>query len=299
VSTETGAVELRGVTVYDGRAILLDSLDLSLASGQSFAVVGPHSRERSALLRVVAGLRRPTAGQVRVAGWNIFKRPDQVRRAIGFVPDEPGLADRLTPHEHLALVASLRGLSAADGRSAAEAMLELVDLTQFANLAVATLSRGQQRRLAMALALVHDPPIILLDEPFDGVDETGRAEIASVLLELRAMAKTLLIATQSPNDVADVCDIVAPIEAGRLTRLSRSDPTSLVWIEVVSDVGAALRFLREQPGVADIRSDGSFVTFSGVSTAEERSGFLEALVRGGIHVSGFGTTAAPAGGAAA
>jgi ABC-2 type transport system ATP-binding protein len=299
VSVETGAVELQGVTVYDGREILLDSLDLSLESGQSFAVVGPNSRERSALLRVVAGLCRPAAGQVRVAGWNIFKRPDQVRRAIGFVPDDPGLAERLTPSEHLALAASLRGLSRVDGRTAAEAMLELVDLTQFANVAVSMLARGQQRRLAMALALVHDPPIILLDEPFDGVDETGRAEIASVLLELHAMAKTLLIATHSPNDVTDVCDIVAPIEAGRLTQLARSDPAPLVWIEVFSDIAGALRFLHEQPGVADIRSDGNFITFAGVTTAEERSGFVEALVRGGIQLSGFGTTFTPAGGTAA
>jgi ABC-2 type transport system ATP-binding protein len=149
----------------------------------------------------------------------------------------------------------------------------------------------------MALALVHDPPIILLEEPFDGVDEVGRGEIASVLVELRSMAKTLLIASQSSADVADICDVVAPIERGRLTQLTRSDPSSFVWIEVVSDVDAALRFLREQPRVADIRHDGSFITFEGVTTAEERSGFIASLVRGGIQLSGFGTTVTPAGGA--
>ena len=296
MSAETGAVELRGVTVREGRQILLDSLDLRVEPGQSFAVVGPFSRQRTALLRVVAGLCRPSAGQVRVGGWNVIKRPDRVRQAIGFVPDDPGLADRLTPREHLALVATLRGLGRIDGQSAAESMLELVDLGTFADAAVSVLSRGQQRRLAMALALVHDPPIILLDEPFDGVDEAGRAEIASVLLELRAMAKTLLISTQSPTEVNDVCDVVAPIEGGRLTQRTRSDPASLVWLEVISDVEAALRFLREQPGVAEIRSDGSFITFAGVTTAEARSGFVEALVRGGIHLSGFGTTITPAGG---
>jgi ABC-2 type transport system ATP-binding protein len=148
----------------------------------------------------------------------------------------------------------------------------------------------------MALALVHDPPIILLDEPFDGVDETGRGEISSVLLELRSMSKTLLIATQSPSDVADVCDVVSPIKRGRLGLLSRSEPSSLVWIEVMSDVEVALRFLREHPRVAGIRHDGNFITFEGVATAEERSGFVEALLRGGIHLSGFGTTMIPAGG---
>jgi ABC-2 type transport system ATP-binding protein len=294
---EASAIELRGVTVRDGHELLLDALDLSLESGQSFAFVGPNSRERSAPLRVVAGLCRPSAGQVRVGGWNAFERPARIRRLIGFVPEEPGLAERLTPIEHLYLVAAQRGLSRTDGRAASESMLELVDLTNFTNSAVSTLSRGQQRRLAMALALVHDPPIILLDEPFEGVDETGRGEIASVLLELHSMAKTLLIATQSPSDVTDVCDVVAPIEQGRLSRLSRSEPTALVWIEVISDVEAALRFLREQPRVADIRHDGSFITFEGVTSAEERAGFVEALLRGGIHLSGFGTTVTPAGGA--
>lgn len=296
---ETATVELRGVTLRDGRETLLDSVDLSLATGQSFAVVGPNGRERSALLRVVAGLRRPTAGQVQVAGWNIFRRPDRVRRAIGFVPGEPGLADRLTPSEHLAMVASLRGLSRVDGQAAGEAMLELVDLTEFAHLAIAQLSRGQQRRLALALALVHDPPIILLEEPFDGIDETGRGEIASVLLELRAMGKTLLIATELPRDATDICDIVAPIERGRLGELSHAESVSLVWLEVASELAGVLRFLREQPSVVDIRAAGNFVTFAGLTTADERSTFVEAILREGHRISGFGTTVTPAGSAAA
>jgi ABC-2 type transport system ATP-binding protein len=291
----TTAIELRDVTVRDGHELLLDKLDLSLDSGQSFALVGPHSRERSAPLRVVAGLCRPSAGQVRVGGWNAFERPERIRRLVGFVPEAPGLAERLTPLEHLNLVAAQRGLSRADGRVASESMLELVDLTDFTHAAALTLSRGQQRRLAMALALVHDPPIVLFDQPFDGVGEAGRGEIASVLLELRSMAKTLLIAANSPSDVADVCDVVAPIENGRLSRLSHSEPSSLVWIEVISDVEAALRVLREHPRVSNVRHDGGFITFEGMTGAEERSGFVEALLRVGIHLSGFGTTATPAG----
>ncbi|MGH2460311.1 MAG: ABC transporter ATP-binding protein [Chloroflexota bacterium] len=297
MSTHDGvAIDLRGVTVRQGGRTWLEGIDLQLDQGRACAIVGSNGSGKSALLRVVAALARPSAGQVRVGGWDALVRPDQVRRLIGYVPDEGGLAERLTPLEHLGMVAAQHGLGRADRRAAAESMLELVDLADHDRADVATLSRGQRRRLALAMALVHDPPIILLDEPVAGVDEVGRGELLAVLLELRAMEKTLLIASQSHADVAEVCDVVAPLAAGRLRPLVEQGTTTLTWIEVVGDPDAAVRALRERPGVDDVRQDGSFVTFQGPSTGEERSLVTEWLIGRQIHLAGFGATGSPAGG---
>jgi ABC-2 type transport system ATP-binding protein len=290
------AIDLRGVTVRHGGQILLDSIDLAIEAGRTCAIVGSNGSGKSALLRVVAALCRPSTGQVRVGGWDALARPDQVRRLIGYVPDEAGLSERLTPLEHLGMVAAQHGLGRADRRAAAESMLELVDLAAHQRSYVATLSRGQRRRLVLAMALVHDPPIILLDEPVAGVDEVGRGELLSVLLELRSMEKTLLIASQSQADVSEVCDVIAPLADGRLQPLTEHQATALTWIEVVGDPELAVRALRECPGIDDVRHDGCFVTFQGPSTPEDRSQVAEFLITRGIHLSGFGATGVPAGG---
>jgi ABC-2 type transport system ATP-binding protein len=290
------AIELRAVTVRDGSRLLLDSVDLTVEAGQSWAVVGSNGSGKSALLRVIAGLCRPSAGRVWVGGWNVLERPDRTRRLIGYAADEPGLADRMTALEHLEMVGAQRGLGRADRRAAAESMLQLVDLTSSRESYVGALSRGQRRRLSLALALVHDPPVVLLDDPLAGVDELGRGELVSVLLELRSMGKSLLIASQSPTDVADVCDAVASLAGGRLATTLRHTTTMLTWIEILGAAEPALRALSEHPGVDDLRHDGSFVTFHGAETPEQRAAIAEWLLARDVHLAGFGATATPAGG---
>lgn len=292
------AVELRGVSVHHGAKALLDGVDLTVESGRSCGIVGANGSGKSALLRVVAGLCRPSGGEVRVDGVPVLDRPARVRRAIGYAGDADGLAERMTALEHLEMVAAQRGIGRADRREAAWSMLELVDLSARARLPVASLSRGQRRRLALALALVHDPPIVLLDEPMSGIDETGRGELVSILLELRAMGKTLLIASQAPSEVAEVCDQVVSLVDGHLEASGErgSEPATLTWVELAGEVEPALRALREYPGVEDLAEEGGFVTFRGPKTAEERARVVDWLVGNGIRLAGFGTTTSPVGG---
>jgi ABC-type multidrug transport system ATPase subunit len=175
-------------------------------------------------------------------------------------------------------------------------MLELVDLANHTRQQTGQLSPGQQHRLALALALVHDPPIILLDEPLAGLDDVGREEFAAVLVELRSMEKTLLIASESRATIADVCDVVALLSDGRIETPDQQTATAYTWIELVGDPDPTLRALLQHPGVDNVMHDGNFVTVRGPSTAEERAVLLDWLVRSGVQLSGFGTTNASAGG---
>jgi ABC-2 type transport system ATP-binding protein len=292
----TPAIELREATVRLGARVLLDRVDLRVASGRAVAVVGTNGSGKSALLRLVAGLSRPSSGQVRINGYDVLETPQLTRRFIGYVSDRSGLAEQLTPREHLELVAAQHGFSRADRQAAADSMLELVDLVDRAHHASASLSRGQRRRLALALALVHDPAIVLLDEPFEGIDDVGRDELVAVLLELRSMAKTLLIASESRAEVAEVCDATTVLTNGRLEQVSEAAAIAYTWLEVVGDPELALRALLQQPGVEDIRHDGSFITVRGPTTSADRAVFAKWLLECGVHLSGFGATSAPAGG---
>jgi ABC-type multidrug transport system ATPase subunit len=295
-SQTSPAVALRGVTVQERRRTVLDAIDLEVASSQTCAIVGSNGSGKSTLLRVVAALCRPSLGSVQVAGWDALRHPEQVRRNIGYVAGETGLADRLTPQEHLELVSCQHGLGRADRCVAAESMLELVDLTSQAHVYVGELSPGQRRRLAVALALVHDPPVILLDEPFAQIDEQGRSELTSVLLELRAMEKTLLVASQTQADVAEVADVLMLLAGGTLRALTRPEMTTLTWIETLGDSEHTFRTLREYPKVTEIHQDGNFFTFSGLSTPEDRSQIAQWLLSQGVRLAGFGATTTPAGG---
>jgi ABC-2 type transport system ATP-binding protein len=291
----TPAVQVRDLTLRSAGRILLDHVNLTIGSGQACAVVGTNGSGKSTLLRIVAGLSRPNRGEVRVGGRDVVRHPELTRRLIGYVPDEPGLAGRLNPREHLELVAAQRGLSRADRHAAAESMLELVDLSDRAGQQTDQLSRGQKHRLALALALVHDPPIILLDEPLAGIDDVGREEFMSVLVELRSMEKTLMIASESRADVVDLCDSVALIADGRIDQPTERAVTTYTWVEVLGDVDLTLRALLQHPGIENILHEGNFITVQGPRTAEDRARFVEWLVTSGIHLSGFGATNAPAG----
>jgi ABC-type multidrug transport system ATPase subunit len=288
------AIHLRGVTVGERGRLVLAGVDLTVAAGHATGVGGPNGSGKSTLLRVAAGLCRPRAGAVWIGGWDALRRADQVRRLIGYVPERPGLAERLTSMEHLALVAAQRGLSRADGQAAGESMLELVDLEAVGRQPVATLSPGQQRRLAIALALVHDPPIVLVDEPSAGLDDVGRGELLSVLQELRSMEKTLLIASQVAADVAEVCDEVVQLAHGRLLSPEAQAATAWTWLEVVGEVEAALRTLRERPGIGELRREGNLVTCrQDEASPEERARLAAWLIAEGVQLAGFGVTSNP------
>ncbi len=210
----TAVVDVTGLRVAFGQVVAVDGLDLSVAAGSSVALVGRNGAGKSTTLRVLAGVLPPSGGRMLVAGVDARKDPGGVRERVGYCPDVGGLIPRATAWEHLALAAKLRGLG--DGwESRARDLLERFDLGAAAHRVTAGFSHGMGRRLAVVLAAFHRPELLLLDEPFDGVDPLGVEATMSVVAEARLAGAAVLLSTHLLQLAVQACQEVVVLRAGQ------------------------------------------------------------------------------------
>jgi ABC-2 type transport system ATP-binding protein len=214
---------------YDG-TLAVAGVDLSVDTGEIFGLVGPNGAGKTTTLRILATLLAPSAGTAEIAGMSVTRNPDQVRRVIGFMPDSFGVYDDMKVWEYLDFFARCYGIAPAARRRVITDLLELVDLAPKRHEYVQTLSRGMQQRLCLAHSLVHDPQVLLLDEPASGLDPRARVELRELLRELRAMGKTILISSHILPELEELCTSVAIIDRGRLLDAGR-----------ISDIGQRIR----------------------------------------------------------
>ena len=220
---------------YD-RTLAVAGVDLTVESGEIFGLVGPNGAGKTTTLRILATLLAPSAGTAEIAGMSVTRNPDQVRRVIGFMPDSFGVYDDMKVWEYLDFFARCYGITPAARRRVIGDLLELVDLANKRNEYVQTLSRGMQQRLCLAHALVHDPQVLLLDEPASGLDPRARVELRELLRELRAMGKTILISSHILPELEELCTSVAIIDRGQVLAQGR-----VAEIEKRLRFGAVLR----------------------------------------------------------
>jgi ABC-2 type transport system ATP-binding protein len=199
---------------YDG-TLAVAGVDLAVDAGEIFGLVGPNGAGKTTTLRILATLLAPSAGTAEIAGMSVTRNPDQVRRVIGFMPDSFGVYDDMKVWEYLDFFARCYGIAPAARRRVITDLLELVDLAPKRHEYVQTLSRGMQQRLCLAHSLVHDPQVLLLDEPASGLDPRARVELRELLRELRAMGKTILISSHILPELEELCTSVAIIDRGR------------------------------------------------------------------------------------
>jgi ABC-2 type transport system ATP-binding protein len=200
---------------YDG-TLAVAGVDLSVQSGEIFGLVGPNGAGKTTTLRILATLLAPSAGTAEIAGMSVTRNPDHVRRVIGFMPDAFGVYDDMKVWEYLDFFARCYGIPPAARRRVITDLLELVDLASKRDQYVQTLSRGMQQRLCLAHALVHDPQVLLLDEPASGLDPRARVELRELLRELRVMGKTILISSHILPELEELCTSVAIIDRGQV-----------------------------------------------------------------------------------
>jgi len=215
---------------YDG-TLAVAGVDLSVEAGEIFGLVGPNGAGKTTTLRILATLLLPSAGTAEIAGLSVTRNPDQVRRVIGFMPDAFGVYDDMKVWEYLDFFARCYGIAPAARRRMIGDLLELVDLGDKRESYVQTLSRGMQQRLCLAHALVHDPQVLLLDEPASGLDPRARVELRELLRELRSLGKTILISSHILPELEELCTSVAIVDRGQVLAQGR-----------VSDIEKRLRF---------------------------------------------------------
>jgi ABC-2 type transport system ATP-binding protein len=215
---------------YD-RTLAVAGVDLAIEPGEIFGLVGPNGAGKTTTLRILATLLRPDAGSAEIDGWSVTRNPDEVRRVLGFMPDAFGVYDDMKVWEYLDFFARCYGLAAPARRRMIGDLLELVDLADKRDAYVQTLSRGMQQRLCLAHALVHDPQVLLLDEPASGLDPRARVELRELLRELRSMGKTIVISSHILPELEELCTSVAIVDRGQVLAQGR-----------VTDIERRLRF---------------------------------------------------------
>ncbi|HMF17573.1 MAG TPA: ABC transporter ATP-binding protein [Gemmataceae bacterium] len=209
-------IETRDLTKMYGDLYALDRLTLKLEKGDVYGFIGPNGAGKTTTMRILATLLNPTWGEATVCGYSIYNGAKDIRRLMGYMPDFFGVYDDMKVIEYLEFFAAAYRIKGLERRRKCEQVLELVDLGYKRDALVTSLSRGMTQRLGLARVLLHEPQVLLLDEPASGLDPRARIEMRGLLKELRSMGKTILVSSHILPELADICNKIGIIEKGKL-----------------------------------------------------------------------------------
>jgi ABC-2 type transport system ATP-binding protein len=273
------AVEVLGLSKRYGEHAALEAVSFDVEEGDAVAVLGPNGSGKTTLLRILATLLKPTAGYARVLGMDGRFQASKIRRVLGYMPDVVGMEEDLTVGEYLHFFAGLHGLGGAEREGCVKGLVSLLDLEEVRGRACGALSRGMQQRVGLARTLVHNPSVLLLDEPAANLDARARIEIREVLKELRKMGKTILISSHILMELEDLCNKIVVLQRGRVVFAGavahvagRLRPLKRVSVRVSGDGARLKAALASEPDVEDVA---------------ERDGWLTIRLKGGREDYGF------------
>jgi ABC-2 type transport system ATP-binding protein len=296
-------VETRGLVKRYGDHLAVAGIDLLVGPGEIYGLVGPNGAGKTTTMKILATLLAPTAGEAYVTGIPVDADPIEVRRRIGYMPDFYGVYDDLKVWEYLDFFARCYGVPANRRATMIGELLSIVGLEDKRMEYVEALSRGMRQRLCLAHTLVHDPALLILDEPASGLDPRARVEMREILRELRRMGKTVLVSSHILPELAEMCTGVAIIDRGRLLRSGSIHEieqslraTALLRIEVLGDEAArnaAAEWLRTDARVGDVLEAAADaggiirleVAFDGDTDAQ--ADVLRTMIEAGHRVVGF------------
>ena len=285
-----------------GRTLAVAGVDLEIGVGEIYGLVGPNGAGKTTTLKMLATLLVPSAGDAIIAGHSVRREPNRVRGVIGYMPDSFGVYDDMRVWEYLDFFARCYGIPAARRRQMIGDLLELVDLGDKRDSYVQGLSRGMQQRLCLAHTLVHDPLVLLLDEPASGLDPRARVELRELLRELRTLGKTILISSHILPELEELCTSVAIVDRGQVLAQGRVADIerrlragAVLRVRVLGsddDLAVALQHFTAAPQVASASVLGDGTIELGFRGDEEASARLLAdAVAAGIRVTSFARAA--------
>lgn len=242
-----------------GDLFAIQKIDLDLAAGDLFGFIGPNGAGKTTTMRILATLLNPSWGEAYVCDYSVHTHPKEVRRLVGYMPDFFGVYDDMKVIEYLEFFAAAYRIRSADRRRICDEKLELVDLDFKRDAFANTLSRGQTQRLGLARVLLHDPQVLLLDEPLSGLDPRARIEMRAVLRRLGQQGKTIMVSSHILPELADVCNKVGIIDRGVMSVnasvgevMKQVRPNTILQIEVTGDSDAAAKLLESHDLVAAV-----------------------------------------------
>jgi ABC-2 type transport system ATP-binding protein len=288
-------LEVKNLRKEYGGLTAVRGISFNLRPGDVFGFIGSNGAGKTTTIRMISTLLEPTAGTATLNGADIRRDPMAVRRMIGYMPDFFGLYDDVKVWEYLDFFANIYRVPARQRNEVIDNVLELTDLTIKKNAFVQSLSRGMQQRLCLARCLVHDPALLLLDEPASGLDPRARAELKELIAELGRMGKIVIVSSHILPELADFCNTVGIIEKGELLACGPVDQivkgmqtARVLDVRFLTGSDDAARFLMDQPHVlsAENERDGEVkIEFAGDHDAQ--ADLLASMVRAGYRVVGF------------
>ena len=285
-------IELRDLTKKYGELYAIKSIDLHLVRGDLFGFIGPNGAGKTTTMRILATLLNPTWGEAYVGGYSIYTRPKEIRRMIGYMPDFFGVYDDMKVIEYLEFFAAAYRIRGPKRRQVCDEVLELVELGYKREALVTSLSRGMTQRLGLARVLLHDPQVLLLDEPASGLDPRARIEIRTLLKRLGTMGKTIMVSSHILPELADICNKVGIIERGELVfndrvpeLLKRVRPQSVLNIGVAGDMQSAAALLEQHALVERIEIGPKHLTVTLVDGQHDYSELASVLIAEGHRLT--------------
>jgi ABC-2 type transport system ATP-binding protein len=280
---------------YDDMYAIRD-IDLDLGQGDLFGFIGPNGAGKTTTMRIISTLLTPTYGEAYVCGYSIYTHPKEIRRMVGYMPDFFGVYDDMTVTEYLEFFAAAYRIAPQARRKRCDEMLEVVDLEFKRDAFANTLSRGQTQRLGLARVLLHDPAVLLLDEPLSGLDPRARIEMRALMRRLGSMGKTVIVSSHILPELADVCNKVGIIDSGKMiasndvaSMIRQVRPNMAILIEpaVVSQIEAAARIVGQHGIVLAVDVKGSTIKATLKEDAEDYSSIATELIGQGIAIKRF------------
>ena len=288
------AVETFGLTRHYGNLTALNSLDLTVNKGDLFGFIGSNGAGKTTTLRILSTFLSPSTGTARVMGHNVVTESDQVRRILGYMPDFFGVYKDMEVTEYLDFFAACYRIGATKREQTINDVLELVGLSEKKGALIGALSRGMQQRIGLARVLVHDPQILLLDEPASGLDPRARIEMMAILQELQRLGKTIIISSHILSELETLCNRVAIIEKGGLIYSgpvqgvqSQFSKKQAYRVGVADNIDRAMELLRERTevAVAELEESGDRIRVELADSQENASVIASIIVNGGLQLT--------------
>jgi len=290
-------IEFHAVSKSYGSTLALDALSCTIPAGATVGLIGPNGSGKTTALRLLTTLIPPSSGDIVVAGYSVSAEPAAVRNLIGYMPDTFGVYESMTATEYLDFYARCDRMPAAQRAREIPAILERVGLSTQTQTAVMSLSRGMAQRLSLGRALLHDPAILVLDEPASGLDPRARIELRTLLHDLHQQGKTILISSHILSDLADLCTHMLILERGKtiaydtLANLTQATRQQSIQVHVLSETPTLGAIATAHGYTADQSPDDArCYTLRGSPAPAERAALLSALVGAGINVHSFAAT---------